>query len=90
MECALCHLKFYPISTSKGLYGQNVLSSYAKAVDSAHSSVRVTSSRQTNDVLGKQIKCFQCKTHLDRAPVFFCIQYVHYYVIYMLVNYKVD
>lgn len=39
----------------KGLYGQNVVSSYSKAVDSAHSSVRVSSSRQSNDVLGKQI-----------------------------------
>jgi len=38
--------------TVKGLYGQNVVSSYSKAVDSAHSSVRVSSSRQSNDVLG--------------------------------------
>ncbi|XP_053699249.1 cuticle protein 21.3 [Sabethes cyaneus] len=35
--------------TVKGLYGQNVLSQYAKAVDSAHSSVRVQSSRLSND-----------------------------------------
>lgn len=38
--------------TVKGLYGQNVLSTYSKAVDSAHSSVRVSSSRQSNDILG--------------------------------------
>ncbi|XP_055300768.1 cuticle protein 21.3 isoform X2 [Sitodiplosis mosellana] len=38
--------------TVKGLYGQNVVSSYSKAVDSAHSSVRVSNSRQSNDVLG--------------------------------------
>lgn len=43
------HLNFF-----KGLYGQNVLSTYSKAVDSAHSSVRVSSSRQSNDILGKQ------------------------------------
>lgn len=43
----------FPIS--KGLYGQNVQSSYSKAVDSAHSSVRVSSSRQSNDILGKYI-----------------------------------
>ncbi|XP_055620048.1 cuticle protein 21.3 isoform X2 [Toxorhynchites rutilus septentrionalis] len=35
--------------TVKGLYGQNVLSQYSKAVDSAHSSVRVHSSRLSND-----------------------------------------
>ncbi|XP_065077492.1 cuticle protein 21.3 [Ochlerotatus camptorhynchus] len=35
--------------TVKGLYGQNVLSQYSKAVDSAHSSVRVHNSRLTND-----------------------------------------
>ncbi|KFB41872.1 hypothetical protein ZHAS_00009717 [Anopheles sinensis] len=35
--------------TVKGLYGQNVLSQYSKAVDSAHSSVRVQSSRLSND-----------------------------------------
>lgn len=40
-------------SSWKGLYGQNVLSSYSKAVDSAHSSVRVSSSRQSNDILGE-------------------------------------
>lgn len=39
----------------KGLYGQNVHSTYSKAVDSDHSSVRVTSSRSGNDVLGKKI-----------------------------------
>lgn len=38
--------------TVKGLYGQNVQSHYSKAVDSAHSSVRVASSRYTNDALG--------------------------------------
>ncbi|XP_039449930.1 cuticle protein 21.3 isoform X2 [Culex pipiens pallens] len=37
--------------TVKGLYGQNVLSQYSKAVDSAHSSVRVHSSRLSNDGL---------------------------------------
>ncbi|XP_058811531.1 cuticle protein 21.3 [Topomyia yanbarensis] len=37
--------------TVKGLYGQNVLSQYSKAVDSAHSSVRVASSRLSNDGL---------------------------------------
>lgn len=37
--------------TVKGLYGQNVLSQYSKAVDSAHSSVRVHNSRLTNDGL---------------------------------------
>ncbi|XP_055524942.1 cuticle protein 21.3 isoform X2 [Wyeomyia smithii] len=35
--------------TVKGLYGQNVLSQYSKAVDSAHSTVRVASSRLSND-----------------------------------------
>lgn len=45
------HIQF--ISWKKGLHGQNVDSSYSKAVDSAHSSVRVSNSRQSNDVLGK-------------------------------------
>lgn len=40
------------ISCWQGLYGQNVVSSYSKAVDSAHSSVRVHSSRQSNDIIG--------------------------------------
>lgn len=45
---------FFCISLHRqGLYGQNVVSSYAKAVDSAHSSVRVTSSRQSNDIIGE-------------------------------------
>lgn len=49
------HLDFF-----KGLYGQNVLSTYSKAVDSAHSSVRVSSSRQSNDILGKQTDLNLC------------------------------
>lgn len=51
----LCELKIFGFSSWKGLYGQNVLSSYSKAVDSAHSSVRVSSSRQSNDILGKAV-----------------------------------
>lgn len=39
-------------NTVKGLYGQNVHSQYHKAVDSAHSSVRVSNSRSSNDVHG--------------------------------------
>ncbi|XP_015605062.1 cuticle protein 21.3 isoform X2 [Cephus cinctus] len=38
-------------STHKGYAGQNVVSSYSKAVDSPHSSVRVSNSRVTNDAL---------------------------------------
>ncbi|GLH03195.1 Cuticle protein 21.3, partial [Gryllus bimaculatus] len=36
-------------TTLKGLGGQSGLSQYSKAVDSAHSSVRISSSRATND-----------------------------------------
>lgn len=49
---SLCFLFFVPLQSWQGLYGQNVLSQYSKAVDSAHSSVRVHSSRQSNDIIG--------------------------------------
>lgn len=38
--------------TVKGLYGQNVLSTYSKAVHTPHSSVQVHNSKATNDILG--------------------------------------
>ncbi|KAI4495409.1 hypothetical protein M0802_008799 [Mischocyttarus mexicanus] len=38
-------------STQKGYAGQNVVSSYSRAEDSAHSSVRVSNSHVTNDAL---------------------------------------
>nr|ATL73450.1 lens protein 6 [Thermonectus marmoratus] len=37
--------------TVKGYGGQNVISSYSKAVDSPHSSVRISQSKTSNDVL---------------------------------------
>lgn len=45
-------ISFIILLHTQGLYGQNVLSQYSKAVDSAHSSVRVHSSRQSNDIIG--------------------------------------
>lgn len=72
----------YRFFTSKGLYGQNVLSSYSKAVDSAHSSVRVSSSRQSNDILGKQIHSSIIVLIWIFVPVFIFFKYnVRYYVI---------
>jgi len=41
-------------STQKGYAGQNVVSSYSSAEDSAHSSVRVSNSRVSNDALLEQ------------------------------------
>ncbi|XP_029165140.1 cuticle protein 21.3-like [Nylanderia fulva] len=42
-------------STQKGYGGQNVVSSYSRAEDSAHSSVRVSNSRVSNDLLEHHI-----------------------------------
>ncbi|XP_018048490.1 PREDICTED: pupal cuticle protein G1A-like [Atta colombica] len=41
-------------STQKGYAGQNVISSYSRAEDSAHSSVRVSNSHVSNDALLEQ------------------------------------
>ncbi|EGI67559.1 PREDICTED: cuticle protein 21.3-like [Acromyrmex echinatior] len=41
-------------STQKGYAGQNVVSSYSRAEDSAHSSVRVSNSHVSNDALLEQ------------------------------------
>lgn len=74
--------------TSKGLYGQNVVSQYSKAVDSAHSSVRVSSSRQSNDVLGKQIIPQITRSHFQFfvPPIFLVLFRSRAYIVRLLCN----
>lgn len=56
-------------STHKGYAGQNVISSFSKAVDSPHSSVRVSNSRVTNDALYSHSIAAPAYSYASATPV---------------------